>query len=391
MKLAIVNQRYGLEVNGGSEYYTRLLAEHMAKYHEVDVLTTKAMDHDTWSNIFEQDEELIHGIKVRRFEVKKERTDAFRRIDRIRYHFPWKSRLIEKKWIYEQGPYTPDLIKYIERHTDEYDLFLFVTYLYYPAAVGIEKVRKKAIMIPTAHDEPYIYMKCYKENFTNICGLIYLTPEERGFVQGVFHNEMIPSEVVAIGVEEPVNVSPDRFREKYQLDKPYLIYAGRVEESKGCNEMFSYYENISKELDIDLVVMGKCNMLSEIPNDSRIHMLGFVSEEDKMDGISGAVALILPSPFESLSIAVLEAMSVGTPVIVNGKCEVLRGHCHRSNGAGRYYMDEKDFKDCIIEYSRCDRDKISRKAKEYIQKEYTWESVEKKLNDFLERCTCKED
>ena len=48
MKLAIVNQRYGLEVNGGSEYYTRLLAEHMAKYHEVDVLTTKAMDHDTW-------------------------------------------------------------------------------------------------------------------------------------------------------------------------------------------------------------------------------------------------------------------------------------------------------------------------------------------------------
>lgn len=28
-KIAIVNQRYGVEVNGGSEYYTRMLAEHL--------------------------------------------------------------------------------------------------------------------------------------------------------------------------------------------------------------------------------------------------------------------------------------------------------------------------------------------------------------------------
>ena len=39
-RIAIVNQRYGLEVNGGSEYYARLIAEHLNKYYNVEVLTT---------------------------------------------------------------------------------------------------------------------------------------------------------------------------------------------------------------------------------------------------------------------------------------------------------------------------------------------------------------
>lgn len=85
---------------------------------------------------------------------------------------------------------------------------------------------------------------------------------------------------------------------------------------------------------LKLVLMGKavCN----IPRHPDIIPLGFVSEEDKFSGLAGAISLVLPSRYESLSIAVLEAMALGVPVLVNGQCDVLRGHCTKSNG-GLYY------------------------------------------------------
>ncbi len=69
-RIAIVNQRYGLEVNGGSEYYTRLLAEHLQESFDVTVLTTTALDYDTWENHYPAGTDKIHGVKVRRFPVK---------------------------------------------------------------------------------------------------------------------------------------------------------------------------------------------------------------------------------------------------------------------------------------------------------------------------------
>ena len=50
MKLAIVVQRYGADINGGAELHARYVAEHLATYAEVRVLTTCARDYLTWRN-----------------------------------------------------------------------------------------------------------------------------------------------------------------------------------------------------------------------------------------------------------------------------------------------------------------------------------------------------
>ena len=69
-RIALINQRYGLEVNGGSEYYTRLIAEKLSKNFDVEVLTTTAIGYDTWENYYSEGTEKINGIKVRRFRVR---------------------------------------------------------------------------------------------------------------------------------------------------------------------------------------------------------------------------------------------------------------------------------------------------------------------------------
>ena len=76
-RIALVNQRYGTEVNGGSEYYTRLIAERLTDDFEVDVITTKALDYTTWENYYKADSEDINGVHVLRFHVEACRAEDF--------------------------------------------------------------------------------------------------------------------------------------------------------------------------------------------------------------------------------------------------------------------------------------------------------------------------
>lgn len=381
MKIAFINQRYGIEVNGGSEYYTRLMAEHLSKYCEVEVLTTQAKDYISWRNEYTCRQEEINGVTVRRFPVTRERKlKRFIWVDRAQRYLT--SRLTERLWVAEQGPYVPKMVQYIKQNAEKYDAFIFTTYLYYTSVEGIPEVRDKAVLIPTAHDEPYIYFDCYKKIFHDIQGIVYLTPEEREFVRNLFHNEEIPDAVIGVGIDTPDNIKPEEFRKKYDIDNEYYVYAGRVDAAKGCGKLFTYFEKyVEQNPKAQLVVIGKVCM--EVPQISGIKVLGFVSEEEKYQAIAGAKALILPSPNESLSIAVLEAMKMGVPVIVNGACEVLKGHCVRSNGGGVWYTNYEEFVECLHTIEKSSREDMGMKAREYVTENYEWSKVEENFRNFL--------
>lgn len=382
MKIAFVNQRYGTEVNGGSEYYTRLMAEHMAKYYDVEVLTTQAKDYITWKNEYADRQEVIGGVTVRRFPVRHERNrERFIWVDKLHRHLT--CTLTERLWVEEQGPYVPELIRYIKENAAQYDVFIFATYLYYTSVAGIPAVCDKAVLIPTAHDEAYIYYDCYKKIFHDIRGIIYLTPEEKTLVRKIFHNEEVPDAVIGIGIDTPDDVNPKKFREKYDIDGDYYIYAGRVDSSKGCGELFEYFEKYTAEnRRAQLVVIGKVCM--EMPQIAGMKVLGFVPEEEKYQAIAGARALILPSHFESLSIVVLEAMKMGVPVVVSGACEVLKGHCIRSGGGGVYYTNYEEFAECLRLTEKSSQEEMRKKAREYVAVNYEWDKVENQFKAFLD-------
>lgn len=110
-KLALVVQRYGLEVNGGAELLMRQMAEHLNGKYDVEVLTTKAVDYLTWKDEYEKNNEVINGVLVRRFGVKKPR--SIKRFGHLSMLIdkPFNMHFLEDKWVDSQGPYCPELIR----------------------------------------------------------------------------------------------------------------------------------------------------------------------------------------------------------------------------------------------------------------------------------------
>lgn len=387
-KLAFVVQRYGLEVNGGAELLSRQLVEHLQNRYDIEVLTTKAVEYTTWKNEYTNDIDVIHGVTVRRFGVDKPRDlNKFGKFSGKVIGNPAHTMEQEQEWFEMQGPHVPQLIQYIQDHAEDYEAFIFMTYLYYTTVKGLPKVKDKAILISTAHDEPPIYLKTFEKLFQMPKAFFYLTVEEKKFVERKFRNSHIINNdgLGGSGVEVPEKIDSEKFKTERNIPN-YMVYAGRIDEAKGCKELFDYFLRYKKENDNDLklVMMGK--PVISIPKSDDIISLGFVSDQEKFDVMSGAKFLMMPSPFESLSIVVLEAMTLSVPVIVNGRCDVLKGHCVRSNG-GLYYQSYYEFEGCInymLQHKEI-AEAMGKNGRQYVNDNYTWDKIVERFVEIVEQ------
>lgn len=388
LKIALVVQRYGLEVNGGAELECRLYAERLIPFYDVTVLTTCAIDYVTWKNEYSAGTEIINGVRVIRFPTDRERNQqSFGKIhEKVMANMGNREEEIE--WMEEQGPVSPGLIEYIKNSRDEYASFVFMTYLYYLTFHGLPFVAGKSVLIPTAHDEPPIYLSIFKNVFTMPKAIFYNTPSEKVFVHKLFSNQNIPSEVGGAGVDLPELMDSGDFCARYGIRNPYMVYVGRIDESKGCRELFDYldYYNAKRkekgQTPLTLVLVGK--EILEVPKRDDIISLGFVSENDKYAAILESEFLVLPSRFESLSIVVLEAFRLKKAVLVNGHCEVLKDHCKISNG-GFYYLSKEEFA-LYVDYLLLHPDvrrQMGRNGRMYQKQYYSWDSIITKLCELI--------
>ena len=150
MRLAVVVQRYGSDLNGGAELHARYIAEHLAQHADVEVLTTCARNYITWSNDHSPGIEHLNGVPVRRFEVSRERNveDFGRRSIQVfeQHH----SVAAELNWLRSEGPTCPALINHLRRHGTDYDYCIFFSFRYYHAYHGIRATAGRAVLVPTA-------------------------------------------------------------------------------------------------------------------------------------------------------------------------------------------------------------------------------------------------
>lgn len=386
MKLAIVVQRYGPSINGGAELHARYVAEHLARHAEVEVWTTCATDYVTWRNELQPGDDRVNNIVVRRFPVRHERDPlTFGRLSDTVFARP-HSVADELEWLEAEGPTSPGLVSHISKHAGEFDFCIFFSYRYYHAFHGARAAGTKAILVPTAERDPAVGLSIFAPIFRGVRALMYNSPEERTMIQAVSQNEQVPSVVVGIGSDVPQNPQPQRFRQKHNIRGAYAIYVGRIDENKGCRDLFRHFETYLRHGAgrLTLVLVG--NSILDIPKHPRIRHLGFVDDTDKFDAIAGAEVLIMPSFFESLSMVALEAWAMGKPVLANARCDVLKGQCIRSN-AGLYYENTAEFVETLraLEFNKWVAGSLGRNGRQYYRDNYDWPVIERKYLDMLHR------
>jgi glycosyltransferase involved in cell wall biosynthesis len=386
VKLAVVVQRYGQAINGGAELHARYIAEHLARHADVEVLTTCASDYVTWRNEFASGVERVNGVAVRRFPVKHERNPlVFGKRSDLVFH-ERHSLGDELDWLDAEGPACPALVGYIEKHAADYDYLIFFSYRYDHTYHGVRAAGSRAVLVPTAERDSAVGLSIFKPIFKGVRALMYNSPEEQAMIQSLSGNLNVPSVVVGVGSDVPSNVQPGRFRKKFDIGGPFAVYVGRIDANKGCAELFEFFEAYIRDVpgQLSLVLIG--NALLPVPDRPRIRHLGFLDDADKFDAMAAAELLIMPSYFESLSMVALEAWGLGRPVLVNGKCDVLKGQSIRSN-AGLYYDGVAEFTETLsaIEQNRWLSASLGRNGRQFFRQHYDWPIIERTYLEMLDR------
>lgn len=386
MKLAFVVQRYGEQISGGAELHCRLVAERFAaRGDEVHVYTTCALDYMSWDNHFAPGIQKLNEVWVHRFPVDYSRdVKHFNELSEKVFGKQAGKRK-EEEWMRAQGPYASELFRALDEQHHDFSWIIFFGYLYATTYFGLQKCAQKAILAPLAHDEPPIYLDIFQSVFSLPRAIIYNSEEERLFIQTRFGIERKPSILAGMWIPEPLPVEPNETFYKKAKTRKFIVYIGRIDASKGCEELVRYFMEYKEQYpsDMKLLMMGKGDM--KLPNHEDVIIWGFASEEEKWQALRGAVASVIPSLYESLSMALLESFVVARPVIVNENCEVTKAHCVKSNG-GLWYRSSEEFS-VVLEYLRktpLQADTMGKNGKRYAEQNYSSSKIVQKYEDLFE-------
>jgi glycosyltransferase involved in cell wall biosynthesis len=376
MRVAVVVQRYGVEVNGGSETLARQIAQRLADELDVTVLTTCALDYRTWADHYEAGEQHVAGVRVLRFPVDEPRDPRFDELSAQAYASP-EDEALGRAWMRAQGPRARSLLEHLRSDGAAYDALAFFTYLYATTAEGLPLVADRALLVPTVHDEPPLRLRIFDEIFAAPRLLLFSTPEERELARIRFGLDNERARVVGVGVDEPPATDPGAFRTEAGIDRRYALCVGRLDLSKGVGELFEYHNAYRARTPdgLDLVLVGGGEV--DLRDAPWLHRLGFVPEQTKHDALAGA-------DYESLSLAQLEAWSHARPTLANAASPVLVGQSRRSGG-GLWYRDADEYAAMmqLLAKAKPVADAIGRQGRRFIRTAYSWESVRNKWTEAL--------
>jgi glycosyltransferase involved in cell wall biosynthesis len=389
-KLAFVPPRYGADVVGGAETVLRETATGLAcRGWDVEVLTTCARDHFSWANEYPAGSEEVDGLAVRRFPtvVPTSRRERAEHEAGLLGGRPLTLRE-QQRWI-NADLRAPELFHHLLDTVGEYRAIVLGPYMFWTTFAGWQLAPAKTVLLPCAHDEPYIRLELFRPMFAGVAGLLFHTEPEHALAHSVVP-DLAPHAVVGSGMHVPSAYDPERVRAKYGLDGRFLLYAGRREGAKGWEGLLDAFAcaSLRHDLPFSLVTIGSGEVRPPAEVAGRVRDLGFVPDEDRNDLFAGADAYLQPSAHESFSRTIMEAWLAGTLVIGNAASPVVTWHCERS-GAGLSYKDDFELEQCLLFLAEAPdaAARLGAAGRSYVVDAYAFDAVMDRVEDCLERWT----
>lgn len=388
-KIGFVTPWFGMDIPGGAEAELRELVLHLKETDlEFEVLTTcvKSFNSNWSENYHKEGVNVENGITIRRFKVNERDGGAFDSVNwKLMQNMPITQE--EEQIFIREMVNSSRLYQYMCENDDMYGLFVFIPYMFGTTYYGVQVNPKKAVLIPCFHDESYFYMSIFKEQYATVRGIIYNAKPEKKLVEKNYNLQNVNQIVMGIGMDTDIHGDAKHFRQKYKIEEPFLIYAGRKDSGKNVDLLLKYFSQYHKRhsSDLALVLIGGGKI--DIPLDilDKVYDLGFVDKQDKYDAYVAAELLCQPSHNESFSLVIMESWLCGRPVLVNNQCAVTKNFVIESNG-GLYFNDYFEFEE-TVDYILSHKDiaiEMGNNGKKYVEDNFSWDKIIEKYIRFFQ-------
>ncbi len=309
-------------------------------------------------------------------------------------------------------PLGSDLVNTLLEESKQVDLVHLHDIWHFPqlAAAVISRLRTTPyIVTPHGALEPW----CLKQHRL-LKSLAWFGYQKRvlGVARGVHaltHQE--ESTIRQLGLKVPTAVIPsgvdleaiDMYLHELPVDgegagesgAPFILYVGRLDRKKRLDLLIDTFAQLAgAHRTLALLIAGPDpsglrhelrNHASQMGLEGRVRFIGFVSERLKFQLLSRAELFVQPSYSEGLSVAVLESMACGTPVVVSKGCNIPEV----AESAAGFCVDDKPSEiskaiTVLLENPEL-RSSMARNARLLIEAKFTASRMAKAMKEFYRR------
>jgi glycosyltransferase involved in cell wall biosynthesis len=193
---------------------------------------------------------------------------------------------------------------------------------------------------PLKHLKKRLYWPIQHAILRDASAVFFTSEVERDLARSSFRTANWNSIVVPYGITDPMaNWSQsDSLLEELHRALPalrgrhFLLFLARIHKKKGCDLLVEAFAKLAPQArDVDLVIAGPDqegmeaslkNLTEQLGIGNRVHWPGLIGGRVKWGALMACDAFVLPSHQENFGISVVEALSVGRPVLISNQVNI---------------------------------------------------------------------